>query len=205
MKNIQILILFLFSFGVYAQNISKINADLKLSDSLTYDTEIRIYQGGGITNYSSLFRMFKGKSEKWTAEFYEHYSKVIGQTKLRTKKRTLKSDNDMEFVYLNLLRSHILDLPNLKEIYWKLETRGEVEKVEIMHKGKIKEEYEILSKRKTIVDGEGYIVQAKGWKFNEFEFSNPDRYLEYYPEVDELIFVCEILNTIRNEFGVWKK
>ncbi|WP_298538082.1 hypothetical protein, partial [uncultured Algibacter sp.] len=116
-----------------------------------------------------------------------------------------KSDNDMEFVYLNLLRSHILDLPNLKEIFWKLETRGEVEKVERKHKGKIKEEYEILSKRKTIVDGEGYMFQAKGWKSNEFEFSNPDGYLEYYPEVDELIFVCEILNTIRNEFGIWKK
>uniref|UniRef100_UPI00261FC435 hypothetical protein n=1 Tax=uncultured Algibacter sp. TaxID=298659 RepID=UPI00261FC435 len=114
MRNFQLLILLLFSIGVYAQNISQINADLKLSDSLTYETEIRIYQGGGITNYSSLFRMFKDKSEKWTAEFYEHYSKVIGKTEFQTEKRTLKSDNDMEFVYLNLLRSHILDLPNLK-------------------------------------------------------------------------------------------
>lgn len=205
MKNIQILIIFLFSIGTSAQNITEINSDLKLSDSLTFDTEIRIYQGGGITNYSSLFRMFKDKSEKWTAEFHEHYSKVNGQTELRTEKQALKSENDMEFIYLNLLRSHILDLPNLREIQWKLETRGEVEKVERKHRGKTKEEYEILSKRKTIVDGEGYQFQAKGWKFNEFEVSNPDRYLEYYPEVDELIFTCEILSIIRNEFGIWKK
>ena len=62
MKNIQILTIFLFSIGISAQNITEINSDLKLSDSLTYETEVRIYQGGGITNYSSLFRMFKDKN-----------------------------------------------------------------------------------------------------------------------------------------------
>ncbi|WP_422091713.1 hypothetical protein [Tenacibaculum ovolyticum] len=205
MKHFLLSISLLISLGLYSQNISKINSDLKLSDSLTYETEVRIYQGGGITNYSSLFRMYKNKSDKWTAEFYEHYAKVADKAELRTEKRNLKSENDMEFVYLNLLRSHILDLPSLTEIQWKLETRGEVEKVERKHRGKIKEEYEILSKRKTIVDGEGYQFQARGWKSNEFEVSNPDRYLEYYPEVDELIFTCEILNIIRNEFGIWKK
>jgi hypothetical protein len=89
MKNIQILIIFLFSIAISEQNITDINSDLKLSDSLTYETEVRIYQGGGITNYSSLFRMFKDKSEKWTAEFYEHYAKVNGQAELRTEKQTL--------------------------------------------------------------------------------------------------------------------
>ena len=65
------LVLFLsFSTFTVAQNITEINSDLKLSDSLTYKTEVRIYQGGGTTNYSSLFRMFKDESEKWTAEFY---------------------------------------------------------------------------------------------------------------------------------------
>ncbi|MFY0602775.1 MAG: hypothetical protein JXQ93_02415 [Flavobacteriaceae bacterium] len=101
MKNIQILIIFLFSIAISAQDISGINSDLKLPDSLAYETEIRIYQGGGITNYSSLFRMFKDKSEKWKAEFYEHYAKVNGQTELRTEKQTLKSENDMKFIGFN--------------------------------------------------------------------------------------------------------
>ena len=206
MKNIQILIIFLFSIGVTAQNITEINSDLKLSDSLNYGTEIRIYQGGGITNYSSLFRMFKDKSEKWTAEFYEHYAKVDGIAELRTEKQILKSENDMEFVFQNLIRSHILDLPSLNKIQWKLVTRGNVEKVKKKYRGKEIEEYELTNKQVAILDGEGFKVQIKGWnKTNEFEFSNPDGYLSHYPEIDELIYMCEILNTIRTEFGIWKK
>lgn len=206
MKNIQILTIFLFSIGISAQNITEINSDLKLSDSLTYETEVRIYQGGGITNYSSLFRMFKDKSDKWTAEFYEHYAKVDGKAELRTEKQTLKSENDMEYVFQNFIRSHILDLPNLSEIRWKLVTRGKVEKVKKIHRGNEIEEYELMNKQVAILDGEGFKIQVRGWnKTNEFEFSNPDGYLSHYPEIDELIYMCEILNTIRTEFGIWKK
>tara|TARA_R110000751_G_scaffold307130_1_gene427438 strand:+ start:1645 stop:2241 length:597 start_codon:yes stop_codon:yes gene_type:complete len=198
--------MFLFSIGVSAQDVTEINSDLKLSDSLTYETEVRIYQGGGITNYSSLFRMFKNKSQKWTAEFYEHYAKVDGQAELRTDKRTLKSKNDMEFVFQNFLRSHILELPSLGEIQWKLVTRGNVEKVKKQYRGKEIEEYELTNKQIAILDGEGFKIQAKGWnRANEFEFSNPDGYLKHYPEIDELIYMCEILNVIRTEFGIWKK
>lgn len=206
MKNIQILIIFLFSIGVSAQNITEINSDLKLSDSLTYEAEVRIYQGGGITNYSSLFRMFKDKSEKWTAEFYEHYAKVNGQAELRTEKRTLKSENDMKFVFQNFIRSHILDLPSLSEIQWKLVTRGNVEKVKKIHRGKEIEEYELMNKQIAILDGEGFKVQVKGWnRTNEFEFSNPDGNLKHYPEIDELNYMYEILDLIRTEFHIWKK
>ena len=198
--------IFLFSIGVSAQNTTAINSDLKLSDSLTYETEVRIYQGGGITNYSSLFRMFKNKSNKWTAEFYEHYAKVNGQVELRTKKRTLKSKNDIEFVFQNFVRSHRLDLPSLSEIQWKLVTRGNVEKVKKQYRGKEIEEYELTNNKIAILDGEGYKIQVKGWnRANEFEFSNPDGYLKHYPEIDELIYMCEILHTIRTEFGIWKK
>ncbi|HPF12536.1 MAG TPA: hypothetical protein PKW08_13285 [Flavobacteriaceae bacterium] len=206
MKNIQILVIVLFSIGVSAQNITEINSDLKLSDSLTYETEVRVYQGGGITNYSSLFRMFKDNSEKWRAEFYEHYAKVEGQAELRTEKRSLKSENDMEFVFQNFIRSHILDLPNLNQIQWKLVTRGSVKKVKRVSQGKEIEEYELMDKQIGILDGEGYIIQVKGWnRTNEFEYSNPDAYLKHYPEIDELIYMCEILNTIRTEFGIWEK
>lgn len=201
------LVLFLsFSTFTVAQNITEINSDLKLSDSLAYKTEIRIYQGGGTTNYSSLFRMFKDESEKWTAEFYEHYTKVDAQVELRTEKRTLKSENDMEFIFQNLIRSHIFNLPSLREIKWKLVIRGNVEKVKRKYGGKEIEEYELINRQTAILDGEGFKVQVKGWdRTNAFEFSNPDEYLKHYPEIDELIYMCEILSLIRTEFDIWKK
>jgi hypothetical protein len=206
MRNIQILIVLLFSFGISGQNITGINSDLKLSDSLTYETEVRIYQGGGITNYSSLFRMFKDKSEKWKAEFYEHYAKVDGQVELRIEKQTLTSEKDMEFIFQNFVRSHILDLPSLSEIQWKLVTRGNVEKVKRVIRGKEIEEYELTNKQIVILDGEGFKVQVKGWnRTNEFEYSNPDGCLKHYPEIDELNYMCEILDLIRTQFHIWKK
>ena len=206
MKNILILIIFLFSIGVSAQNITEINSDLKLTDSLTYETEVRIYKGVGITNYTSVFRMFKDKSEKWTAEFYEHYAKVNGRTELRIKKRTLKSKNDMEFVFQNFTRSFILDLPSLNEFYWKLVTRGNVEKVKKQYRGKTIEEYEFINEEFHMVDGDEFKIQVNAWnRTNEFEFSNVDSYLILYPEIDELIYMSEILENIRKEFGIWKK
>ena len=206
MKNIIFFLIPLLSLNLYSQNLSEINSDLNLPDSLTNETEIRIYQGGGITNYSSLFRMFMDKYDKWTAEFYEHYAKVDGQAKLRTEKKTLKSKSDLEFVFQNFVRSHILDLPDESEINWKLVTRGNIEKIERNFRGKKIEEYELLNKKIAILDGEGFKIQVKGWDTNnEFEYSNPDGYLKHYPEIDELIYMCEILNIIRKEFGIWKK
>jgi len=206
MKNIKILIIFLLTIGTSAQNISGINSDLNLSDSLNYETEIRIYKGVGITNYSSVFRMFKDKSEKWTAEFYEHYAKVDGQTELRTEKRNLKSENDMGFAFHNFVRSYVMDLPNLSEVDWKLTTRGNVEKVKREYRGKTIEEYEVLNEVIHFTDGEVYKIQVKGWnRTNEFEFYNIDSYLILYPEIDELIYMSEILENVRNEFGIWKK
>ena len=206
MKNNLFLVVVLFSIGVSAQNIAKINSDLKLSDSLTYETEVRVYQSDGITNYSSLFRMFKDKSGKWTGEFYEHYAKIEGQTDLRIEKQILKPENELELVFQNFIRSHILDLPSLSEVKWKLVTRGNVEKVKIQSRGKMTEKYELLNKQVAILDGEKFKVQAKSLnKTNEFVFFNPDSYLEHYPDVDELIYMAEILNIVRSEFGVWEK
>ncbi len=205
MKNIHLIIFLLFSVEILGQNVTKINSDLKLSDTLTYETEIRIYQGDGITNFSSLFRMFKDKSKKWTAEFYEYYTILNGKTKFRVEKRILKSKNDMEFIFQNFVRSHILDLPSLSDIKWKLVTRGNVEKVEKIYQGKKIIEYELINKQITILDGKGFKVQVKGWgRTNEFEFSNPDGYLKHYPKIDELNYMCEILNLIKTEFGIWK-
>jgi ABC-type Fe3+/spermidine/putrescine transport system ATPase subunit len=198
MKNIQILIIFLFSIGISAQNISGINSDLKLSDSLKMESEIRIYAGGGITNYSSLFRMYKDKTNKWTAEFYEHYAKVDGQTELRTERRTVESKNDMEFVWNGMLRTNIESLPNMSEIKYKMRERGKVELVD--------GEYQLMWKSKQIMDGIGYKVQIKTeLTSNEIDYDNPESYLKHYSEVDELVFFNELLSLVKNEFNIWKK
>ena len=206
MKNIILFLILLLSPNLYPQNPSEINSDLNLSDSLPYETEVRIYQGGGITNYSSLFRMFKDKSNKWKAEFYEHYAKVNGQAKLKTKKHKLKSKDDMEFVFYNFVRSHILDLPDMREIRWKMVKRGNVEKVIDTIRGKAFEEYLSSERRIMITDGTGFLIKVKHKEeANYFKYSNPESYLKHYPEIDELIYMREILNIIRKEFGIWKK
>ena len=198
MKNIQILIIFLFSIGIFAQNTSGIKSDFKLPDSLNLDSEIRIYVGGGITNYSSLFRMFKDESKKWKAEFYEHYSKVQGQEEPRTEKRTLKSENNMEFVWNSILRTNVEFLPNMSEIKYKMRERGNIELVD--------GEYQLMWKSKQIMDGIGYQVQIRTVNTsNELDYGNPESYLKYYPNVDELIYFNELLSLIRNEFDIWKK
>ena len=205
MKNILVLIVFLFSIGASAQSRSKINSVFKLSDSLTYESEVRVYRGVGELDHTSLFRMFKDTSGKWTAEFYEPHIKVSGQFNVRIEKPTIQSENDIEFIFQNFLRSHILDLPSSREIQWKLVARGNVEKVKEPNHGYIIGEYAYMNKVILIFDGEGYSVQVKsGDKVNDFYYSNPDQYLEMYPEIDELNYMCEILDLIRSEFHIWR-
>jgi hypothetical protein len=204
MRNIQVLIIFLFSIGVSAQNVTEINSDLKLTDSLKYSTEIRIYQGGGISNYSCLFRMYRLKHKKWITEFYEHYSNVNGVNELRIKKRNVRSENNMEFVYLNLLRSNILNLPSQKEIRWKLSGRDSIQKIKRKRKGKEIVEYDSYRSTISILDGVNYKVQIRDLnRENDFTYSNPESYLKEYPNIDELIYMSEILDIIRFEFKIW--
>jgi hypothetical protein len=204
MKHILVLIVLLYSIRVTAQNWSVINKDLKIADTLTYPTEIRIYKDRGITNYSSLFRMYEDSPGNWTAEFYEHWSKVESVAALETKKSILTSKSEMEYVYLNLCRSYIFDLPSQNDIQWKLGQRGVIKKVERIKRGKTTKEYEILSKHIMPLDGTGYSFQVKNsYKTNEFEFGTPERYKELYPEIDEPKYVCELIEIIRNEFKIW--
>ncbi|NRA91890.1 MAG: hypothetical protein HRU26_04255 [Psychroserpens sp.] len=201
-----LLLISFLSMYSYTQDFAKINADLNLPDSLQNKIEIRIYKDRGTANYTSLLRMFKKDSNDWLIEFYEHFETAYKQSELVTRKTILKSLNDMECVYLNLLRSHILNLPNFTHIFWKLGKRGEVKKVKTKYRGKLIEEYQFLQDRGSyLLDSNGYHVQVKSWKStNEFSFSNPDYYLKQNPEVDELIFMSEILNIIKTEFGIWK-
>ena len=99
-----------------------------------------------------------------------------------------------------------MDLPNMRDIWWKLVTRGNVEKVEKPYDGEMAEEYTFRKQVLLVSDGEGFKVQVDGLdRTNEFEYSNPDAYLKVHPEIDELNYMCEILDLIRAEFNVWKE
>ena len=113
--------------------------------------------------------MYKDEKD-WIVEFYKHYAKVEGITELKIEKQTLKSENDMQFVLLNLIRSNILNLPSLEEIRWKLIKRGNVELKKTKERGKIIEEYDLENSKMWIMDGESFKIQVNCWnKKNEFE------------------------------------
>ncbi|MEO9952395.1 hypothetical protein [Nonlabens sp.] len=205
-RNIFITIAFLFSIGIFAQNIKQINADLKLSDSLTHKREIRIYQNQGITNYSSVFRIYF-ELGKCKAEFYEHFAKTTPSGKSKVIKKELVSKKDNEFVFANIIGSHVLDLPNQEKIQWKLSARKDmVKQIDTSRRGKITKFYYVPISSMLTVDGESFYVQARHHtQLNDFSYGNPDTYLNKYPEVDELQFMCEILVILRTEFNIWKK
>ena len=205
MKITQILLILLYSTGFLAQNPTKLNKDLNLPDSLEYKREIRIYQSGGISNYSSVFRMFNYERKKWTAEFYKHYAAVPEKTNLKVVKRKVKAKNDLELVFLNFLRSKVLNLPNQEEIQWKIQGRDSIFKIKRKWKKKNIIEYESIHSAMSVLDGTSYRVQVRELnKKNDFLYYNPETYLKKYNEVDELIFMSEILNIIRKEFEIWK-
>ena len=110
----------------------------------------------------------------------------------------------MEFLYYNFLRSNILHLPSQESIKWKLKKRGDVEKVKRKFRGKEYVDYDILDSVILISDGVSYQVEVRELsRKNSFLYSNPESLLEYYPEVDELIYMCEIINLIKIEFQIW--
>ncbi len=189
------------SWYAQAQNMKEINAAIGLSDTLTYPNEIRIYQSESITNYSSLLRLYEETEDNWKVAYYEHFAKVPGYPEERVETHQLKAKNSLHYVFLALLRSYIDQLPDQRSIEWKLKERGVIYKEN--YRGK--EDYQLTNKVASVMDGTGYKVMTKVYgKSHSFSFRNPDIYYKLYPEVDELVFMKEIMDTIRTEFGIWE-
>lgn len=206
MKQYLIIILLCFGYLLNSQNWWNINKDLGLSDSLNFTTEIRIYRALDKTNYTSLFRLYQNESDEWTSEFYEHWSNVDGIGNVKTNFQLLDSKSDMEYVYLNLYRSHIMDLPNRKDIFWKLVERGKIEKVERFDRGEKIMKWDVLTKQSMPLHGNSYHFEVRNpSKNNIFNFNNPFYYKRKYPEIDEPNFVCELIEIIRSEFDIWEE
>ena len=191
-----LLLSFYLGNSVVAQDLTRINKDLSLPDLLTYDREIRIYRGFGATNYTSIFRLYQNRTTEWRAEFYEHNSKIEGVTNLKTEKWVLKAKGNPEKIWLNFLRSHADVLPTQSDIQWKLADRGEIREIN----GKL----ELMANELVFADGIGYLIQLRNeHSRNEFGYSNPESSLEFYPEIDELIYVKEIIDIVRTHFDIW--
>lgn len=56
-----------------------------------------------------------------------------------------------------------------------------------------------------VTDGVGYDVYfKKGNETNHIVYSNPESYLKKFPGTDELEMFVSLLNTLKQEFGIWK-
>jgi len=142
------------------------------------------------------------ESGKWNAVFYEHYN-GIEPTIIKT---ILTSNSKPDYIFQNFLRSYALELPDLKDIRWKMHTKREIYKEEGSFRGKPFKKYWDMKTEHHILDGNIFYFQIKNDKtIHSFNYSNPDSYLITYPNIDELIFVNEILDTVRSEFNIWKK
>ncbi len=192
----QILAIIFLCQITFSQTVTEINKDLKISDSLKFDKEIRIYKKISTTNGTEIFRIFEYGKNKWKVELYKYYNSTNNNEKSKFELTEIKAKSDLILVWLNLLISDVEYLPNLKDIKYKLK----VSKIELEDG-----EYGISKRFRLPLDGRSYSVFVKNGKINnKIEFDNPDSYLEVYPEVDELKSYKELLTVLSNEFNIWE-
>ncbi|QBN19470.1 hypothetical protein [Flavobacterium nackdongense] len=192
--------LFLTLFNCFGQEVSEINKVLEIPDTLEFQKEIRIYKDYSISNTVEIFRMYDEGKNNWKVTIY-YYSKNLKQVTKINQIQFPKENigklkpKDANLIWLNLLLLDLEFLPDLKEINYKLK----------LSSIKFEDgEYVTIKNIKTVVDGDSYEVFIKNGSIeNSFSFNNPETYLKYYPNVDELISYNQLLSTIKKEFNLW--
>lgn len=102
-------------------------------------------------------------------------------------------------LWLQFLDTNIIHLPKWEAFEYKLKKINKTYQIE---DGEI---YSSTS-RLSVLDGQSFYVQIKRGKAeNQFNYYNPESYLEKYPNVDELLSFKELLDLIRTEFKVFEK
>lgn len=194
-KVISAIFLLLLSNSLHSQTVTEINAALGFPDSLSNTNEIRIYKRYAISNGTDIFRMFRGKDNDYVIEFYNYYHSIQGQVdKPYFEKKEFTTKNN-ELIWMKVCTSNIQYLPDWKEFQYKFVTPKVV-----FEDG----QYLYLVTQMAITDGVGYYVYfKKGNKKNHIIYSNPESYLEKFPETDELEMFVGLLNTLKLELGVW--
>lgn len=195
MRKIYFIVILLACKFAFSQSTNQI---INIPDSLTYQKEIRIYKFAAITNYSELFRIYQKTDKSWNVEFFKCYRARNENEKSRFEKIQVTVKTDFDLLWLKILNTDIENLADWDKIKYKLKKKGEI----IIEHG----EYELHWQKVSVMDGQYYEVIIRNEnKLNKVSYSNPERYLEYYPEVDELNSFVELLNLLKGEFDELKK
>ena len=170
---------------------------LKIENLKFYENEIRVYKKYETSTGLELFRFYQDENENWKAEFYETIA--TQNNKIRTRKSKLNSLKNFELIWAQFLDTDIIYLPTMDKFQYKLSTKNKNYEVE---DGIIISSTSVSS----VLDGVNYYTKISNYKNqNEFNYSNPESYLEKYPNVDELLSFKEFLDLIRTEFKVFEK
>lgn len=197
MKNILTITLFLIAIITSAQTISEINAVLGILDSLEHSSEIRIYKRHEITNGTDVFRLFKIRDKEWETGFFTYYHPLSQKGNARFDEVKLRRHNtDETLAWMKIMITNIDKLPAWNTFQHKLESP------KIVYENG---QYTYSITTHVISDGVTYKVFVRsGNTVNQIEYSNPVSYLESCPGVDELEMFSQMLNTIKQEFSIWK-
>ena len=187
MKKITSLILLLTCTLVFSQN-----QNIQIPDSLN-SKEIRITRSVSWVKTEILRIYFNSNSDLIFELLEKDKSGNFGLIKNRTLPR--KDDYDKK-LWLKILMTDIHHIADYQDIKYKFKKDKEI----IFFKDK----WTIFYNTSHSLDGVGYEIEISGEeKYNSVRYSNPDSFLNTYPEIDELKSVVDLLNLIRNEFNIW--
>ncbi|MFV0148576.1 hypothetical protein OBK08_11460 [Empedobacter falsenii] len=199
MKLILSIILFCLHSVLFSQQIEELNQILKIDSLKWHENEIRIYKKYATSTGLEMFHLYNVNDDYWKAELYQTKARTINnEIKIGVVKEKLNSLSNLELIWLKILDLDILYLPDFEKISYKLKNKS--------NQYSIKDGNIVNAAKKTaILDGISYYVLVNSNnKKNTIHYFNPEKLLEYYPNVDELISLKELLDLIRVEFDCLK-
>jgi hypothetical protein len=178
----------------FSQSHFAINKDIDITDSLTYEKELRIYKSEATTNYRTVLRLYQLRENEWRVDFYQYYAATQGKA-TNFNKSTINLTSDGELLWLKILNTNIDYLANWDAIEYKLKEKGKI----MYDRGR----YDMLWRTSTVIDGENYnVIVRNGKRLNDITYSNPRNYLDKYPKVDELSDFVELLTLMKTELKI---
>lgn len=194
----QILFLFL-TISFNAQQRRSADYYAQIPEKIENEKEIRIYKGNGITNSGRIFRIFK-ENKTWRAELIIwFYPMEISTSEFPSVKpiiTSLKSNKSLDVIFVNLQSLNIQFLPKEETFDYKKSKNSVIWDEE-------EKDWIIKKSVSKIIDGKDYLIKYKSDKvYNEFNYDNPESYLEIYPNIDEYKSLLEILKYIESEFKI---
>ena len=106
MRKIYLLIIFVFaSKTTYSQLAESVNKIVNVTNSLTYNKEIRIYEFAAISNYSELFRIYQLSEKNWKIEYFRCY-RAANKTEInKYEKIPINVKIDFNLLWLKIVNS----------------------------------------------------------------------------------------------------